>query len=144
MELENKETEVTETEKKDCLVTEAEENELTSGYLKKTTNIGNCTWLSLFLIQLVGGGIASMVYPILIFKQESYSDSYILAMTDISAGILLLLLAIFAFRAFVNRQKNAVFLATSYLVLCIVANLLVVMTGYYSDNNAARVMLALV
>lgn len=57
MDLENKKTEEAEKEIKDSRVAELEENELTSEYLKKTTKIGNCTWLSLFLLMLICGGV---------------------------------------------------------------------------------------
>lgn len=133
MDLENKKTEETENEITDGHVAGPDDNELTSDYLKKTTKIGNCTWLSLFLFMLICGGIYSGIYPILTFNLNMYSDSYILAMSDISAGILLMLLAICAFRSFLDRKSNAIFLSTSYLLYCIATDLLLVMSGNNGD-----------
>lgn len=143
MDLENKKAEDVETEITDSRVVGTEDNELTSEYLKKTTKIGNCTWLSLFLLMLICGGIYSGVYPILSFNLNTYSDSYIMAMTDISSGLLLMILAICAFKAFLDRKSNAIFLSTSYLVYCIATDLLFVLSGYNGDMSA-RVLMSLI
>ena len=86
------------------------ENELTSEYLKKTTTIKTRSWLSFFLFQVFVGGLISLIYPIVTFKLEDYGGSYILAMSDISIGILSFILAIQTLKAFSNRKRNAVFL----------------------------------
>lgn len=112
-----------------------EEVKLTSEYLKETTTIEKWSWLSFFLFQVVVGGLIGAVYPILTFKLDDYDGSYILGMTDVSCGILLFILAICTLKAFNNRKQNAVFLATSYTIICIVYNLLVVFTGAYEQTS---------
>lgn len=109
--------------------------ELTSEYLKKTTKIDNKSWLSFFLFQVFVGGLISLIYPIATFKLDDYGGSYILAMSDISIGVLMLVLAIFTLKAFSDRKRNAVFLAVSYMIICVVSNLLVVFSGSYDETG---------
>lgn len=111
------------------------ENELTSEYLKKTTTIKTRSWLSFFLFQVFVGGLISLIYPIVTFKLEDYGGSYILAMSDISIGILSFILAIQTLKAFSNRKRNAVFLGVSYMIICVVSNLLIVFSGSYEQTG---------
>ena len=111
------------------------ENELTSEYLKKTTTIKTRSWLSFFLFQVFVGGLISLIYPIVTFKLEDYGGSYILAMSDISIGILSFILAIQTLKAFSNRKRNAVFLGVSYMIICVVSNLLIVFSGSHEQTG---------
>ena len=115
--------------------TENDEIEVTSESLKESTQIHG--WLSFFLFQMGIGGFISAVYPLATFKLDDYDGSYILGMTDVIGGILLFILSIFAIRAFRRRKPNAVFLGTSYTILCVILNLLVLCYGDFEQDGLA-------
>lgn len=112
---------------------EIEEVELTSESLKNSTKIHG--WLSFFLFQSFIGGLFSAIYPIVTFDISEYGGSYILGMTDVFFGVLLFVLAIFTLCSFCYRKPNAVFYGTSYVVLCIISNLLILCSGSFGQTG---------
>ena len=98
-----------------------------AGMLKETTRIHG--WLSFFLFTLFAGGLMSAIYPIVTYNSQDYDGSFMLAMTDILIGLMMLGLAGLSLHAFYQRRSDAVFLAKMYLVYVFAVNLFSLMNG---------------
>ena len=118
------------------------EPEITSEYLKQTTNISG--WLSFFLFVVGAGGLISALYPVVTFDVTEYDGSYFLALCDVIIGFMCLFVAGYTIYSFVRREPNAVFVAKTYVVMIFVINMLNLVMGNFDSgsglNSAGQVV----
>ena len=109
--------------------------------LKQTTEIHG--WLTFFLFAMTLGGLISAIVPIFTLNISEYGGSWALALSDITLGFMLLLIAIYADIAFSKRLPNAVFIAKTYVLLIFVTNTMSLIGGEFDDTGLNTVTQAI-
>ena len=123
--LEKSEVNITEDFRENSVIEDSEDDFI--DYPDPNDNIHG--WLSFFLFSIGLGGLISAIMPIATYNIQEYGGSYILSMTNVVFGIMLLFLAIYTIFSFVKRSPNAVFLAKMYTITVFVSNLLSLISG---------------
>ena len=112
-------------------------------YEKKNDN-DTCTpairgWLKLFLVVLGIGGITTLIIPIIYFDINHYGNHYFLATLDLSLAAALCTLSFYAIYLFIKRRPNALYIATLYLVVCVLVNILFMLLSTDSQTQTSNI-----
>ncbi len=103
----------------------------TSEWLRRNTSLWG--WLTLFLVAIGFGGIASALQTVISFNLDDYGGSMMLASVDIIVGFVLLAISIYTIYAFLMRKRDAVYYAKTYVVMAFVTNVITLFTGEVSS-----------
>lgn len=127
------------------LSAESEVQEITSEKLKATTKLDG--WLGFMIFLVVVGGIHSLLYPFITYDLEEWYDSARSNFTLFSlvlGCILTFALAMHVWYSFYHRLPNSIFLAISYIIVCLLPILYSILCGWFLILFSIKTILSLV
>lgn len=115
------------------LIGQQEEPAITSEFLKENSKIGG--WLAFFLFSTCLGGALSAIMAFVGINSPGYPNSTLLALADVSFGVMLCGLAIYTSYSFTERKPNSVYLGKLYVTTIFLSNLLSLFGGDYESTG---------